>query len=72
MNRVMVFAFGVFAACSSVRAAIDAGGSSTLATRVATAGSVSFTATSADAVRVVVSGAVPIDTRPRGGMFLVR
>lgn len=72
MNRAVIFAFGTFAACSSVRAAIDADGSSTLATRAVTAGSVSFKATSADAVRVVVSGAVSIDTRPHGGMFLIR
>lgn len=71
MRKTLLFTFAFLAAALSASAAILPDGSSSLATCAATVGSVSFTARWPGPVRVV-SEIVPVNTRPRGMLFVIR
>lgn len=71
MRQTLLSTFASFAVALAAGAAILHDGSSSLATRATTVGSVSFTATWPGPVRVT-SEVVPVNTRPRGMLFVIR
>ena len=71
MRQTLLFTFASLAVALEAGAAILHDGSSSLATRAMTVGSVSFTAAWLGPVRVT-SEVVPVNTRPRGMLFVIR
>ncbi len=71
MRKTLLFTFMFLAVALSAGAAILTDGSSSLATRATTVGSVSFTARWIGPARVV-SEVVSVNTRPRGMLFVIR
>lgn len=71
MCKALLSTFSFLAVALSAYAAILTDGSSSLATRATTVGSVSFTARWPGPVRVV-SEVVSVNTRPHGLLFVIR
>ena len=71
MRQTLLSTFASLAVALEAGAAILHDGSSSLATRAMTVGSVSFTAAWLGPVRVT-SEVVPVNTRPRGMLFVIR